>query len=466
VDAGPVEPPFDAGYRTLLLTNVAYYSTSPDAGVGQQPPAGFVTASCPLPDGGTEERVSETVQPGLLRIEAVRAGRCTIGRPDGQLITAADSIGFNARVIGRPGAPLIAAGQVATLNLSLSGLSPWQAGDQVTLASLETGYLITYTPSMVTAGATQVAPSARYTYSAGATPGLAPGQGDRLLVLQSRLIATPTPHRVPVAANLGPAPAIIAAGTFSHAVTLQPAAPGTVELDHDFSEYVQQLTESNPEASLGATSFSISAQPAQPQLGLVRSSPTGSAFNLNLFAAAGRLLQGTYQLGAPVEGTTLWVSASQSSSVLLPVPQAGGLSFTLGHARTVPFSSFDKSLPAQLSPVRGLAVNGVEAFSPLVGTGTRPRITWELPRLGVPDSYRVSLYTTQVTAGAARAINLVSVRTFERSYTPPPGLLPAGQPYFVLVRALKGPAWRRDDEVFPASPEEEYADALSTVLVP
>lgn len=471
-DAGPFDAgPFDAGHRTVLAARSFFFTTAPDAGIPDSPVAAAVKVTCPLPDGGSEDRLSETVQPGLMQVRDVRDGTCVVLSSGGGVVTASGTVDFSGRFVGRSGAPVLPAGTLTNLALTATGYSPWvPAADDLGIASLETGYALVANvkggASRPPAGVTSGTLTTAYAISGANTPGASPAQGDRFFVTQLRTFTTPTTHRAPVALSLEPAPAISAAGTVAHSVTLQPVTLVDLDLDQDFGDYALQAVEGHPDSVVSASSLSVQAQPAYAQLGWVKVSPTGTAFTLSLFLGNGPQLQGLYKMAPAPAGTTALVVASQSYVTQFQVPGAGSTSLTSSHQRAVPLSGFAKALPPQLSPPQGLAVNGVPATGQLAPTGTRPRITWDPPRLGAPDSYQVTLFNAVVTAGVARFVGTAPVRTFARSYTPPAGLLTAGQPYLVVVRALKGAAWTRGDEVFPNGPSEEFAEVLSGILLP
>jgi hypothetical protein len=463
LDAGPG---LDAGRAVTVLTRT-WYSSSPSEPVPKAQFAGAIAAWCPLPDGGLGQVATSEAGEGALVLAGLPPGPCLVGVVRGdQVWTASSTVDLATRVLGRVAAAPVAVGNSPTLRTTLGGMAPWDVThDSLSLASLETGWSTNTTLiGSFLDGGTSGAVSVVYNLTTGAVPGLSSADGDHVVVQQQRTFDRPTPHRAPVAMGQAPAPTVVRGLNSSVTVPMTPSAPTALALTHDFALYVQQAAEHHPAAIPGTGTLLVQAQPAWEQLGVVRESPTGSPFTLPRLVATGGVLSGTYQLGASVPNTSSWVTASQPFTVKVQVPGEGTTSFSIFHARTVPFADFHGGLVPALSPVTSLRVNGVDAWVPQL-TGVQPRLSWGPPRLGTPDAYRVVVTNLWVTNTLTRVTACTAVTT-ERSFVVPPGVLATGRPWIFTVRALTGSGWRHGGEANPAVQDEEYADALSEALVP
>lgn len=144
-------------------------------------------------------------------------------------------------------------------------------------------------------------------------------------------------------------------------------------------------------------------------------------------------------LGAPWEEA---VTFYWGRTVSLRHPGAtSSLSFQSAMFRRVPAPAAGSvSAEIALSPVRDPRIDGADAFSPQVGVGAEPTLTWSPPALGSATSYLLLFYRLRATASGGTSYSQVwRARVFEPRFRVPPSLLAAGETYTAVVRAHSAP---------------------------
>lgn len=109
----------------------------------------------------------------------------------------------------------------------------------------------------------------------------------------------------------------------------------------------------------------------------------------------------------------------------------------------VPIERGDASVPSPIvpaiTPVRTVTIEGLDALQPQAGVGLTPFISWELPGVGVPESYSVTLYALGRTADERTTSQFVfSLLTEDPGVRVPPGMLAPGTSYVFTVDAVSG----------------------------
>ena len=120
----------------------------------------------------------------------------------------------------------------------------------------------------------------------------------------------------------------------------------------------------------------------------------------------------------------------------------------------------------EISPVRHVKINGLDAFETQMRVGQRPLLTWDAPRVGSPTAgYQVTV--DQVTAmNGQTVINPVAfLYTKSPSVRVPPGVMVPGSAYVFRIRAEHND---RDIETSTYQTSLPYADStqLTAMMLP
>ena len=91
-----------------------------------------------------------------------------------------------------------------------------------------------------------------------------------------------------------------------------------------------------------------------------------------------------------------------------------------------------------VGPATSIKVNGTDFFQDQSNTGTQPVISWSPPSSGTSDGYSLSVVQLEVKNTATVTGKPYTIYTTQTSVTIPPGILQAGNQYFIQLRAFKG----------------------------
>lgn len=113
-----------------------------------------------------------------------------------------------------------------------------------------------------------------------------------------------------------------------------------------------------------------------------------------------------------------------------------------------------------LGPIQDLKINNQNGFL-LQSTSANPRVTWSPPAVGHADMYYLVVSQLSISNGATTYTSPAGIFTTGTGLTIPPGLLLAGQKYFLTVHALSFPGV---DLVQNPLAAEKIGSASSSVL--
>jgi hypothetical protein len=99
-------------------------------------------------------------------------------------------------------------------------------------------------------------------------------------------------------------------------------------------------------------------------------------------------------------------------------------------------SCTSQPLEPVVSPPRNVTVNGNSIAAGLSGVGLRPTIAWTAPEIGAPSGYVVIINRLVASNGATVSERVGRVFLSGTELVLPPGLLQAGQSYFLGISAL------------------------------
>ena len=125
-----------------------------------------------------------------------------------------------------------------------------------------------------------------------------------------------------------------------------------------------------------------------------------------------------------------------------------------------------------MGPVSALRLDGSDVFhNELSGVSLTPKITWQLPRLGVPNFYQVDVVkltiSTCLTCTHRQVTSIANVATFQTQQTTltlPQGVLAPGSMYVLVVTAKNAVALNLDSMPLKITFPSASADALSQMF--
>lgn len=128
-------------------------------------------------------------------------------------------------------------------------------------------------------------------------------------------------------------------------------------------------------------------------------------------------------------------------------------------------------LPAALegpaiSPVIAPTIAGISLFSPASGVGLTPTLSWRPPSIGTASGYVVSVYRLTEVVGLTLPDLEARLYTTQETIHLPPGVLIAGESYYLRIQAVARAAASFESAPFRRTLPESGADVLSAVFTP
>jgi hypothetical protein len=383
-------------------------------------------------------------------------------------------------LLGRPDVEQEPAG--TSVSLQLTGLSPWQEGDDLQwyAPSAGLGYLsATCTPDFPapTDGGTVISGTVPdyggWLSTCGNSPvRLNPAQGDTLYVTQ---LASHTDSDAGVEyAQLRRG--LVTNGLqrndggllLSGAMVALPTAPQSVSFRA--ADFEAQVLASGPDAGMQYNTVNVGVSPAFEQHGIPTGWPDlGLAYDYTP-------LQGdmnvTFHYGNPYPSAwTPFVYAQAVGRVRYSLPLAdGGTSpprsvTVLTATREQLVGGFHPPLSLKVSVPRDVRINGQSASGNLSGVGTTPLVSWLAPTVGTVTRYNVRLNRLFLSGGLVQRVTQASFYTPQTQLRIPPGLLLPGETYFLQVYAYSEPGYD-NTKPYLGTATSHFATALTGKLQP
>jgi len=421
----------------------------------------FVTANgdVVVPYDLTGEPISVLVPPTFTEIlgSGDAQGMASIaGVPDGTFyldvgvnyeVTSRSSIDLSDTRLGRATVEPATPGTLITFNVS--GLSPWQDGDELQLFAPNSG-LIAFNMQRASAtapllGATSLSGFQYDLYRAAYRALVDAAAGDVVTLAQLAIkYVGATPFRT-IAERFTAPPFTIAAGgrsTLTGAFS-SIAQDQTLAVSWDRQEFDRALRSATPtEGTYSYPLLALQALPDAATRGFYHPAPDIAAYEPGYVADTSLLTTTGLTYGDPFPST--WTR-------IVTVRYYVYRFIALGNAQ--PLAAFgylddDRKLSAvanttitpSLGPILSPTVNGLDAYTNQTGVGTQPKLAWTPPSIGAPSRYIVIVSRVYDNAGRTAEQLLASVQTSEPNVVMPPDILQPGNSYMFRIVAETMPS--------------------------
>ncbi|SET19649.1 hypothetical protein [Stigmatella erecta] len=382
--------------------------------------------------------------------------------------------------LGRPAVPSEPEGTQFTFELS--GLSPWQQGEDIQLHSPEAG-LAYFTLSCSTPyvsgpeeGETTFHATMDYGRSlrnCGYGPlRFEPAAGDTLYATQhvARFIDEGLQSFLELRRGIQVAAPTARDGTLLLNATLAPLPTTSHSVSYGTATFEALALAAHPTATLSANVIYLGTLPAYSRFGSYEGWPDLAQVSWPPSQGA---LQSTLTFGNPYPAT--WdrvIMAMTYSRIIYSVdlPEGGTstpVSFQVStHAEQPVSDSGTTVLTAQVGPPREVRLNQTVATTPLTGVGLTPLASWTAPALGTARHYSLRLF--ELSANTSKRTIRTQVATFLTDQTQlrlPPGLLVQGKNYYLEITAVFSPGTVYS-KPFLLSPTYHAAQAVTSRFQP
>jgi len=363
------------------------------------------------------------------------------------------ALDLSGAILGRP--DVVLEPDTTQLELQLSGLAPWQAGDDFQLHSANAGIGYFSAPNCSSPswtapadGDTLLSGQIDYVFSLQGcgNPGarIEAARGDVLyatqLVSRSDAATAMTFQEVRRSFQTG----TLSGGGSGPLVlsgTMTELPPTTQLVDYRATSFEALALAAHPTATLSTNLLNIGTLPGYGQFGSFAGWP-------DLATASSPASQGdlmpSFTYGSPYPSAwPQFLTAQSSARVRYSVPLETG-----GESRASSYSVYtyaQQPLPSgpvmpQVGPPRELRLNGAEATGNLTGVGLTPLASWSAPSVGTAHYYLVRVYELLATStGGTSRLQVTLLTTTQTQVRLPPGVLTAGKYYYLQVSAAFEP---------------------------
>lgn len=205
------------------------------------------------------------------------------------------------------------------------------------------------------------------------------------------------------------------------------------------SEFVGLQTAVNPNAKVRGTNISFGVQAMGNSHGSLQwPNPRLVAY----YGEDGAISTDVdlYMLGGGNPFPTQWpllLDYDQPFAVIYTVPGTSLKLTLICHVRTASLPSYADPVRPLVAPVISPTINGNSFFADQSGVGLNPVLSWTAPTTAT--GYRVSIWRLFDGGGSAAAEEIGVLHTTATSITVPPGVMTAGNAYFVVIQAHSEP---------------------------
>lgn len=394
--------------------------------------------------------------------------------------TTANAVDAGYTAQGRPDA--VALTTPTPLDLTVTNLAPWQAGDQIEMFSTEN--YSWYFQAEASAGnvpAVDATELANFTFDLSlayaGTPHVIEGNHvppDRFVVAQlARRTTTSNVSYNAMSRIFEPAPFTVTAGqTTSLTGAFTDVATGsTLALDIKAAAIRASLAEESRPCSVpsnwpyGWTIYVLGVAGGL-QHGITGATADFLALDLPIDSPDVAGTDFTY--GAPLQGTWgIYGDARFLQPCEFTPPGATSATMLNGGVGLYVAESVQQfgagPLSVRLSQVRAPTINGNSLYSANTGIGLTPTLAWQAPTIGTPSFYEVEVWRIYADGdGAGQNARVAYFISDQTTLTLPAGVLATGQSYVFGISARKSS--RSDASAFNREVLPEYAARILSLM--
>ncbi|XXF79839.1 PKD domain-containing protein [Myxococcaceae bacterium GXIMD 01537] len=440
------------------------YRVQPDGAVFQLPSdlsTATIGAWVPTGTGTFEYRPGVGLDDGSFAIPGVDRVPYLLRYNSGYVWTSQREVDLSRAELGRYDVESEAADR--QFQLELSGFAPWQANDdfQLTAMGAGVGYFSSTScarPSLEWTEGDVTAPSTPFEYSnsilgCGNTRAgrIDLGRGD--VVYATQLVGRSMPEsgldsvqevRRAVHAG-GPAAGALLSQEGSllrMSGALAPLPTNLQAFSVNLGAFESMALSSHPTAQFSNSVVNMGVLPGLDQFGTYAGWPD-LAIGFN-YTPGLSVINPVFEYANPFPNTwRRFVTATTTARVRYAMPLPGGGTAQgawfnlLSYAQEPLVEGGVHLLFPQVAPARNLRLNGQDATGPvLTGVGLSPVVSWDAPGFGVPTSYAVRIYRLSAPTNITRRTQVASLLTDQTQVPVPPGVLAAGESYYVQLTAI------------------------------
>lgn len=471
-DAGP-DPGLDDGGGPAPVSGLAGVRHLVDGGASFSPrdlSRTVVGAFFPLDDGGYTYHPGVGRGDGTFEVAGVPAGDFYLRDGQRYLLTGERTLDLVSEDQGRPKPPANP-NPATTLTFQVTGLAPWETGDELELSAFEAGALVTGMKTWIgpDVAATATA-STPFAFDALGIQPLDHALGDVVSLVQqeTRTVSPGVVYRA-ATRQLELGTFRVAAGQSSvFAGAMQALPESTLGLDWRRSAFAQMEAAVHPNATYSDDLLVVNALPG------VRGYYSGAPTLLQMYLKPGTADERfTLPYGNPfplAQGVfaRAYTFFLQQFEATRPSgdPVAFSLFFSAYHMDLLaPFVA--QEVTPQVTPPRAVRLNGEDAQVNRTGVGLQPRITWTPPEVGASGVVYILLLSrvTVADTGTPTSSVMATFTTTRTELSFPPDLLQPGGQYYLELQALRMPNRDRRHPYVESFPKS-LAPTLSGIFRP
>ncbi|MFZ5439542.1 MAG: hypothetical protein ACOZQL_06020 [Myxococcota bacterium] len=413
--------------------------------------------------GGWDRVPGEARAEGGFRITGLPAsGPIVVHFVNEYFYTSARTLDFSVASLGRGG--LRQASSPTPITFSGTGMSAWSEGDELELIAFDSGVVGDALQKLAASAPTPGSAQLSLTWDHAKLTSSFLVQGEvQVAHLATFLTGESVPYRA--IESVARVSGVTMADGLPLALdgTFVPVSGATTRLDATWSRSAFDRFQSlaHPKADQGVAALEVFALPRAAQFGPYRRGAKLAA------AMPGEGVTDTpvsFEFTNPWEGTDLYAEASVVYARGYGLDGKERTDIKCGVSVTDELAAFTGELTPRIGPPRTLTLDGADARDDLSGLGETPRLEWQPPSFGTADQYVVAVWRLGTNATQTTKTRIAMLYTQDTAVRLPPGLLTAGDRFFVQVIALSSPRSSLATKPYARSFPVSYGAAVSGVL--
>lgn len=377
--------------------------------------------------------------------------------------TTQRALDFSVPSLGRRGTPTVTSS--TPVSIAASGMSGWNEGDELQLVAFDSGAMLGDLEKAAaqppTVGSAQLALDFDYAQQ-GAAPALITGRA-QLAHLTSRVTSASAPYRAIESIATLDDVAMTDGAPLTLNATFQPVSGTEEKLEAVWrrSVFDRFRTVVHPSAENGVGNLEVFALPRAAQYGPYRRGAKLAATQLAENTADSPV---SLAFVNPYAGTDLYAEAIVVYARGYGLEGKKRLDIKCGISVSDRLSAFAGEIVPRIGMPRSMTIDGIDGREDVSNVAESPLLAWQPPSFGTADQYVIMVWRLGTNATETTRTKAATLYTQDTSVRVPPGILQAGNKYFVQVIALSTPnstlATKPVERSFPLS----YGAVVSGVL--